>query len=207
MRFDTVADIIAFAIRREIEAAEGYARIGAVAKTPGLRELADELRRQEESHRRLLEELPAGTLRELGTAFVPDFHVVDNLPDEKLTGDMSIQDMLIFAAKKEAVALANRWPGWTGPGDEHLPVLAARAEHKPARPNTSGKSGKLERRTLDKYECTACGYVYDPAAGDPDNGIPPGTSFEALPDTWVCPQCGVPRTREDRLASGGTFRP
>jgi len=106
MRFDSVADIIAFAIRREIDAAEGYARIGAVAKTPGLRELADELRRQEESHRRLLEELPAGTLRELGTAFVPDFHIVDNLPDEKLSGDMSIQEMLIFSAKKEAQAVA-----------------------------------------------------------------------------------------------------
>jgi rubredoxin len=46
---------------------------------------------------------------------------------------------------------------------------------------------------MDKYECTACGYIYDPAVGDPDNGIPPGTSFEALPDTWVCPQCGVPK--------------
>jgi rubredoxin len=46
---------------------------------------------------------------------------------------------------------------------------------------------------MDKYECTACGYIYDPAVGDPDNGIPPGTSFERLPDTWVCPQCGVPK--------------
>jgi len=44
---------------------------------------------------------------------------------------------------------------------------------------------------MDKYECTACGYIYDPAAGDPDNGFPPGTSFDDLPDIWVCPQCGV----------------
>ena len=44
---------------------------------------------------------------------------------------------------------------------------------------------------MEKWECQACGYVYDPAAGDPDNGIPPGTRFEDLPDTWVCPQCGV----------------
>jgi rubrerythrin len=105
-RFDSVADIIAFAIRREIEAAGGYARIGAVAKTPGLRELAAELRRQEESHRRLLEDLPVETLRELGTAFVPDLHIVDALPDEQLSGDMSIQEMLIFSAKKEAQAVA-----------------------------------------------------------------------------------------------------
>ncbi len=46
---------------------------------------------------------------------------------------------------------------------------------------------------MAKYECTACGYVYDPAVGDPDNGVPPGTRFDDLPDTWVCPQCGVPK--------------
>jgi len=42
-----------------------------------------------------------------------------------------------------------------------------------------------------KYICKICGYVYDPAVGDPDNGIKPGTSFEQLPDTWVCPVCGA----------------
>ena len=42
-----------------------------------------------------------------------------------------------------------------------------------------------------KYLCTVCGYVYDPAAGDPDSGIAPGTKFEDIPDSWVCPVCGV----------------
>lgn len=42
-----------------------------------------------------------------------------------------------------------------------------------------------------KYECTVCGYVYDPAVGDPDSGIPAGTAFEELPDSWVCPLCGA----------------
>lgn len=42
-----------------------------------------------------------------------------------------------------------------------------------------------------KYLCTACGYVYDPALGDPDGGIAPGTSFADLPEDWVCPLCGV----------------
>ncbi len=41
------------------------------------------------------------------------------------------------------------------------------------------------------YVCDICGYVYDPAEGDPDNGYPPGTSFEDLPDDWTCPVCGV----------------
>ncbi len=44
---------------------------------------------------------------------------------------------------------------------------------------------------LDKYVCTACGYVYDPELGDPDGGIAPGTPFEDIPDDWVCPLCGV----------------
>jgi rubredoxin len=44
---------------------------------------------------------------------------------------------------------------------------------------------------MDKYVCDLCGYVYDPAVGDPDNGIAPGTSFEDLPEDWVCPLCGA----------------
>jgi len=44
---------------------------------------------------------------------------------------------------------------------------------------------------MDKYECTACGYIYDPEVGDPDGDIEPGTAFEDLPDDWVCPICGV----------------
>ncbi len=42
-----------------------------------------------------------------------------------------------------------------------------------------------------KYQCTVCGYVYDPEEGDPDSGIPPGTPFEDIPDDWHCPVCGV----------------
>ena len=44
---------------------------------------------------------------------------------------------------------------------------------------------------MKKYVCNVCGYVYDPAAGDTDYGISPGTSFEDLPDSWKCPACGV----------------
>ena len=44
---------------------------------------------------------------------------------------------------------------------------------------------------MKKYECDACGYIYDPEVGDPDNGIAPGTAFDALPDDWTCPLCGL----------------
>lgn len=39
---------------------------------------------------------------------------------------------------------------------------------------------------MEKYICTVCGYIYDEAAGDPDNGVAPGTKFEDIPDDWVC---------------------
>ena len=44
---------------------------------------------------------------------------------------------------------------------------------------------------MDKYVCSVCGYVYDPADGDTDNGIAAGTSFDDLPDDWTCPVCGA----------------
>ncbi len=41
------------------------------------------------------------------------------------------------------------------------------------------------------YRCTICGYIYDPEMGDPENGVPPGTPFEKLPEDWTCPICGA----------------
>lgn len=44
---------------------------------------------------------------------------------------------------------------------------------------------------MKKYVCTVCNWVYDPAKGDPEGGIVPGTPFEEIPYDWVCPLCGV----------------
>ena len=46
----------------------------------------------------------------------------------------------------------------------------------------------LYKRKMEKYVCIICGYIYDPAEGDPENGIAPGTPFEDIPDTWTCPE-------------------
>ena len=51
--------------------------------------------------------------------------------------------------------------------------------------------GKENVMTQDKWTCTLCGWEYDPSIGDPDNGIAPGTSFEDIPEDWVCPVCGA----------------
>lgn len=45
--------------------------------------------------------------------------------------------------------------------------------------------------SMKKYVCTACHYVYDPAKGEPENGIAPGTAFEDLPEDYTCPLCGL----------------
>ena len=44
---------------------------------------------------------------------------------------------------------------------------------------------------MDKYECSICGYIYDEAEGDADNGIAAGTKFADLTADWVCPTCGA----------------
>lgn len=55
-----------------------------------------------------------------------------------------------------------------------------------------GEGGGREGETsMKKYICNVCGYIYDPAIGDPDHGIGPGTAFEDIPADWVCPVCGA----------------
>ena len=49
-----------------------------------------------------------------------------------------------------------------------------------------------------RYVCSVCGYVYDPAKGDPDSGIAPGTRFEDIPDSWACPVCGADKSKFEK---------
>ena len=53
---------------------------------------------------------------------------------------------------------------------------------------------------MKKYECTVCGWVYDPETGDPEGGIDPGVPFENLPDDWVCPVCGADKSGFQELS-------
>ena len=48
-----------------------------------------------------------------------------------------------------------------------------------------------ETEVAKEWICESCGWIYDPAEGDPDGGIPPGTEFAAIPDDWYCPVCGA----------------
>ena len=53
---------------------------------------------------------------------------------------------------------------------------------------------------MKKYVCDICDYVYDPAEGDPDNGVKPGTAFADLPEDWVCPLCGASKDDFSEMA-------
>ena len=52
---------------------------------------------------------------------------------------------------------------------------------------------------VKKWQCMMCNYVYDPAVGDPTQEIPPATSFESLPEEWVCPECGASKENFEML--------
>jgi len=72
------------------------------------------------------------------------------------------------------------------------PVAAKKkaAAKKPAAPRKKSAASKKEGGTLMRYKCRVCGYIYSPLRGEPHNGIPAGTPFEDLPDTYLCPVCG-----------------
>ncbi len=54
--------------------------------------------------------------------------------------------------------------------------------------------------TAKRYRCTVCNHIYDPAEGDPDTGIKPGTPFEDLPEDWTCPTCGATKADFEEMA-------
>jgi rubredoxin len=56
---------------------------------------------------------------------------------------------------------------------------------------------------MKKWVCVICGFIYDEAAGLPQHGIAPGTTFASLPEDWVCPECGSEKASFEELAGAG----
>lgn len=61
----------------------------------------------------------------------------------------------------------------------------------------------VENQALDRYECLACGYVYEPTKGDSKYSVAPDTSFAELPNNWRCPVCGVNKTQFQNIGQVG----
>ena len=120
----------------------------------------------------------------------------------EVVGSMDVGTHTIFIGKiVDAVVLQegrpmtyeyfHRMKGGKAPRTAPTYVKEESAAEKPAE-KTGG--------TMAKYVCTICGYIYDPEQGDPASGVKPGTSFEDVPDSWVCPICGAPKTAFEKTA-------
>jgi len=92
-------------------------------------------------------------------------------------------DLIAPAAEPMTYAYYHKVKGGKSPKNAPTYQEAPSAEPASVTPKASGSAAR--------YTCSVCGYVYDPAQGDPEGNIPPGTPFEALPDSWVCPVCGA----------------
>jgi rubredoxin len=70
--------------------------------------------------------------------------------------------------------------------------VAGKTKSTAKKPAVAGKKGGGSKKegSLMRYKCRICGYVYSPLRGEPHNGIPAGTPFEDLPETYLCPVCG-----------------
>ncbi|MFA4991213.1 MAG: flavin reductase [Candidatus Omnitrophota bacterium] len=60
--------------------------------------------------------------------------------------------------------------------------------------NQAAAAAPQAKKPAQKYRCTVCNYIYDPEIGDPDGGVKPGTAFQDIPDSWVCPVCGAKKS-------------
>lgn len=104
--FGTLAEVLEFAIQREIEAAASYGRLAERSRQETARGLLLDLQREEKKHEELLRGLAAGRLVPLFHREVPDLKISDYTVEEPVDAESGLQDLLILAAKKEAKAAA-----------------------------------------------------------------------------------------------------
>ena len=105
MDLSNFRDILEFAISREQKAIDSYGILSELAKSPGLKELLLELQEEEKKHKSLLEGITDQKIAEFKIKEVPDLKISDYLTEETPSEDMTFQDLLIFAAKKEQEAV------------------------------------------------------------------------------------------------------
>jgi len=105
METKTFEQVIEFAIQREEEAIKAYGNMIEIAETPGLKTLLAELQDEERNHKKLLQELTEEKAESLKAEDVIDLKISDYLVEESPSADMTFQDLLILAAKKEQMAV------------------------------------------------------------------------------------------------------
>ncbi|MBN2408394.1 MAG: ferritin family protein [Candidatus Aminicenantes bacterium] len=105
MKFGNLKDVLAFAIRREEEAARTYRKLTTMAKEESAKKLLSDLEADEKNHKKILQGLTKARIEAAAFKTVKDLMISDYLVEEPLAPDMNFQDLLIFAAKKEKKAV------------------------------------------------------------------------------------------------------
>ena len=59
-----------------------------------------------------------------------------------------------------------------------------------------------DNRTVKLWQCMTCGYIYNEAEGEPEDGIAPETAWEDVPEDWICPECGTPKSDFEMVEVG-----
>ncbi|MDO8672911.1 MAG: flavin reductase [Dehalococcoidia bacterium] len=122
--------------------------------------------------------------------------VLDNTTsflEARVTNEMDVGTHTIFVGEVVGGDVLNEKPGMTY---EYYHQVKRGTTPKTA---PSYVPEKKEKVPTVRYKCSVCGWIYDPAIGDPDGGIVAGTPFENIPDTWQCPVCGAAKSDFEKM--------
>jgi rubredoxin len=110
-------------------------------------------------------------------------------PKSRATRPVTVKKKTIPAAKKRPAAAKKPAARARSPQKKTAAIRKAVVK-KPVKKSGKPAAKKTMSVSTERYRCRLCGYIYSPLRGEPHNGIPAGTAFEDLPDTYVCPVCG-----------------
>ena len=105
-----------------------------------------------------------------------------------------VLDAEVLKKEKEPITYAYYREVRHGLSPKNAPTYIDKSKLKKEEKQEEKPDIKVSVKPMQKWECVVCGHIYDPAEGDPDSGIAPGTAFEDLPDDWVCPDCGAEKS-------------